>query len=59
MPCSFNNGDSCKEFVVDEHYIGHACNRLAPSFRVFVDCQEGYMIIVRVGDEEHPNPYCW
>ena len=52
----FDNGDIREEFAADDHYVGPARNRPAPSFRVAVDCYEGYMILVRPGDEEHPKP---
>ena len=42
----FINGDVCKEFATNEHYVGHARNCLAPSFRVDVDGYEGYMVVV-------------
>ena len=51
----FNNGDIREGFAIDEHYVGPACNRPAPLFRVGVDCHEGYMVLVRAGDEEHPK----
>jgi hypothetical protein len=41
---------------VDEHYVGHACIHSTPSFRVVVDCYEGYMVLVRARDEKHPKP---
>ncbi len=47
----FSNGDVREEFAVDDHYVGPARNRPAPSFRVAVDCHEGYMVLVRAGDE--------
>jgi len=52
----FDNGDIREEFAADDHYVGPARNRPAPSFRVAVDCYEGYMILVRPEDEEHPKP---
>ena len=52
----FNNGDVREEFAADDHYVGPARNRPAPSFRVGVDCHEGYLLLVRAGDEEHPKP---
>jgi hypothetical protein len=52
----FSNGDVREEFAMDEHYVGPARNRPAPSFRVGVDCHEGYLVLVRAGDEEHPKP---
>ena len=41
---------------MDEHYVGSAHNRPALSFRVGVDCHEGFMVLVRAGDEERPKP---
>jgi hypothetical protein len=52
----FSNGDVRKEFDADDHYVGPARDRLAPSFRVDVDYYEGYMVLVRPGDEDHPKP---
>ena len=52
----FSNGDIREEFAVDEHYVGPARNRLASSFRMGVHCHEGYMVLVRARDEEHPKP---
>ena len=52
----FDNGDVCKEFTMDENYVGLAHNRPTPSFRVGVDCHESYMVLARVGDEKHPKP---
>ena len=39
----FNNGDVREEFAADDHYVGLAHNRPAPSFCVVVDCYKGYM----------------
>ena len=52
----FSNGGVHKEFAVDEHYVGLACNRPTPSFCVVVDCYEGHMVLVCGGDEEHSKP---
>ena len=52
----FSNGDIREKFAMDVHYVGFARNRPAPSFRVGVDCHEGYMVLVRTGDEEHSKP---
>lgn len=52
----FGNGDVCKEFAVDKHYIGLERNRLALSFCVDINYHEGYMVLVRVRDEELPKP---
>ena len=35
------------------HYVGPAGNRPPPSFRVVVDCHEGYMLILHLGDEKY------
>ena len=43
----FSSGDIREEFAKNEHYVGPACNRPAPSFRMDVDYHEGYMVIVR------------
>jgi hypothetical protein len=51
-----NNGDVREEFAADDHYVGPARNRPALSFRVGVDCHEGYLLLVHAGDEEHPKP---
>ena len=51
----FSNGDVREEFVVDDHYVGPAHYRLASSFYVAGDCHEGYMVLVRLGYEEHPK----
>jgi len=53
----FSIGNVREEFAMDEHYIGHARNRPAPLFRVGLDCDKGYMVLVRIGDKEHPKPY--
>ena len=52
----FNNGDVRGEFATDDHYVGPAHNRPAASFRVAIDCYEGYMVLARLGNEEHPKP---
>ena len=52
----FNNGDDREEFAMNEHYVGPARNRPAPSFRVGIDCHKGYMVLIQAGDEEHPKP---
>ena len=52
----FSNEDVREEFAMDKHYVGPSHSRPAPSFRVDVDCYEGYMVLVRVGDEEHFKP---
>jgi hypothetical protein len=43
----FHNGDVREEFVVDDYYVGPARNRPPTSFRVAIDCYEGYMVLVR------------
>ena len=35
------------------HYIGPANNRPQLSFYVAVDCHEGYMLVLRLGDETY------
>ena len=40
----------------DDHYVGPARNCPTPSLHVVVDYYEGYMVLVRHGDEEHPKP---
>ena len=52
----YSNGEVREEFAADDHYVGPACDRPAPSFRVARDCHEGYMVLVRAGDEEHTKP---
>ena len=47
----FDNGDIREEFATDDHYVGPARNRPTPSFRVAIDCYEGYIILVC--HEEH------
>ena len=51
----FSNRDVREEFAMDEHYVGHVRNRPASSFHIGVDCHEGYMVLVRARDEEHPK----
>ena len=41
---------------MDEHYIGHACNHVALSICVGINCYKGYMVFICVGEEEHPKP---
>jgi hypothetical protein len=50
------NGDVREEFDVDDHYVGLASQRPPPSFRIAVDCHEGYMLILRPGDETYVKP---
>ena len=50
------NGEVREEFDVDDHYVGPASNRLPPSFCIAVDCHEGYMLILRLGDETYAKP---
>ena len=38
---------------MDDHYVGLANNCLPPSFRIGVDCHEGYMLNLRPGDETY------
>lgn len=51
----FSNGDVHEEFTMDEHYVGHVCNRPAPSFHVTVDCYESYVVLICPRDEKHPK----
>ena len=55
----FNNGDVREEFVADDHYVVPARNRPAPSFRVVVDCHEGYMVLVRAKTMSTQNRFGW
>lgn len=50
------NGEVCKEFDEDEHYIGLASIRSLPSFRVAVDCHKGYMLLMYPRDETYVRP---
>ena len=50
------NGEVREDFDVDNHYVGPASNRPPPSFRIVVDCHEGYMLILRLGDENYAKP---
>jgi hypothetical protein len=50
------NGEVREEFDVDDHYVGPASQRPPPSFRIAVDCHEGYMLILRPGDETYVKP---
>jgi hypothetical protein len=52
----FSNEDVREKFTMDEHYVGPACNRPASLFCVGIHCDEGYMVLVRTGDEEHFKP---
>jgi hypothetical protein len=47
------NGEVREEFDVNDHYVGPASQRPPPSFRIAVDCHEGYMLILRPGDETY------
>ena len=51
----FSNGDVSEEFTMDEHYVGHARNRPAPSFHVTVDYYESYVVLICLRDEKHPK----
>lgn len=55
----FSNEDIYKEFVVDEHYVGLACNCLIPSFHMVIDCYKGYMVLVCAGHDEHLDWFGW
>ena len=50
------NGEVCEEFDVDDHYVGHTSQHSPPSFRIAVDCHEGYMLLLRAGDETYVKP---
>ena len=39
-----NSGNVCEEFIVDDHYVAH----------VAIDCYEDNIVLICVGDEEHP-----
>ena len=41
---------------MDNHYVGLASNRPPPSFHIAMDCHEGYMLILRPGDEIYAKP---
>jgi hypothetical protein len=46
-----------EEFAEDEPFIGPVGEQPRPSFRVVLDVYEGYMLLVRPGDEEiHVKP---
>ena len=45
----WGDGEVC-EFNEDGHYIGPTCNCPPPSFHVAIDCHEGYMLILSLGD---------
>jgi hypothetical protein len=47
------NREVCEEFDVDDHYVGLASNRLPSPFRIAMHCYEGYMLILRLGDETY------
>jgi hypothetical protein len=51
-----SNGEVREEFDMDDHYVGPASSRPPPSFRIAVDCHEGYMLILRPGDETYAKP---
>jgi hypothetical protein len=50
------NGEVREEFDVDDHYVGPASQHPPPSFHIAVDCHEGYMLILRHGDETYVKP---
>jgi hypothetical protein len=50
------NGEVREEFDVDDHYVEHASQRPPPSFCIAVNCHEGYMLILRPGDETYVKP---
>ena len=45
------NREICEEYDMDNHYVGHVNTCHPPSFYIVVDCREGYMLILRLGDE--------
>ena len=47
------NEEVREEFDVDDHYVGPASSCPPPFFRIAVDCYEGYMLILRLGDETY------
>ena len=55
----FDNGEVHEEFAMDEHYVGLARNRPVSLFRGGAVCHEGYMVLVRAQDEDHPNQFGW
>ena len=52
------NGQVCEEFDMNDHYVEPANQRPPPSFRIVVDCHEGYMLILCPGDETYAKPVC-
>jgi len=54
--CLLENGEVREEFDADDRYVGPASQRPPPSFRIAVDCHEGYMLILRLGDETYVKP---
>jgi hypothetical protein len=45
-----------EEFVEDEPFIGPMGEQPRPSFQVARDVYEGYMLLIRLGDEVRPKP---
>jgi len=43
----------CTKFNKDDHYIGPTSTRPPLSFHVAVNYHEGYMLILRLGDETY------
>jgi hypothetical protein len=54
--CLLGNEEVCEEFDMDDHYVGSASQRSPPSFRIAVDCHEGYILILRPEDEIYAKP---
>jgi hypothetical protein len=51
-----DNVKVCEEFNEDDHYIGPTSNHPPPSSCVVMDCHEGYMLILHLGDEIYAIP---
>jgi hypothetical protein len=51
-----NDGTLREEFLEDESFIGAVGEQPCPSFRVARDVYEGYMLLIRPGDETNPKP---
>ena len=49
------DGNVCKEYNEDDHFVGQRQDRLAPSFRVLRDVCEDYFVAVWLSDgDSHP-----
>ena len=60
-------GDVCKEYGEDDHFVGHRCDHPSPSFEVGRDLYAGYFFAFRpCNGDDHPfwiaqvmsNPNC-